>query len=251
MRTAARTIAPVQTTGSVRLPRIGATTYREPAQWGVWDEPADLLPATYAAAVRSAGAVALLLPPAPVEHAASALDAIHGLLIAGGADVEPARYGADRDARTGAARADRDEWELALVRAALDRDVPVLAVCRGMQILNVALGGDLVQHLPDAVGSELHCPTVGEHGRHAVDLADGTLLAGVFGGRAEVATYHHQAVGRLGTGLVATGWAEDGVVEAVELPSRGWVVGVQWHPEAHAGENLFAAFVAACADAVG
>ena len=231
-------------------PRIGATTYREPVRWGVWEEPADLLPATYAAAIRSAGGVALLLPPAPADHAGSALDGVDGLLVAGGADVDPARYGADRDPHTGAPRAERDEWELALVREALDRDLPVLAVCRGMQVLNVALGGDLVQHLPDATGGDLHCPIVGKHGMHQVALAAGSLVGGIVGDHAVIATYHHQAVHRLGSELVATGWAEDGVVEAVELPTRRWVVGVQWHPEAHAGETLFDAFVRACVSRV-
>jgi putative glutamine amidotransferase len=232
-------------------PRIGVTTYRESARWGVWDEPADLLPASYAAAIRSAGGIAMLLPPAPAEHAAFALDGVDGLLVAGGADVDPARYGAERDPHTGAARSDRDDWELELVQAALARDLPLLAVCRGMQVLNVALGGDLVQHLPDTTGSDLHCPVVGQHGRHEIDLADGTLLAAIAGRSAEIATYHHQAVGRLGTDLIATAWAHDGVIEAVELPTRTWVVGVQWHPEAHAGEDLFDAFVARCAERVG
>ncbi len=227
-------------------PRIGLTTYREPAQWGVWDEPADLLPASYAAGIRAADAVAVLLPPDEPGRADAALDAVHGLLLAGGADVDPARYGADRDIATGPARPDRDGWELALTRAALAREVPVLAVCRGMQVLNVALGGTLRQHLPDAVGTELHCPTVGEHGRHEVRFADGSTLAAVFGPQAQVATYHHQAVERLGDHLVPTGWASDGVVEAVELPGADWVIGVQWHPEALAGAPLFEAFVAAC-----
>lgn len=241
MRPAGRTIAAVTTP-----PLVGLTTYREQASWGVWSEPADLLPATYAAAVRTAGAVAVLLPSGPADHAGYALDAVHGLLVAGGPDVEPGRYGAARDVATGPARPERDEWELALVRAAIARDLPVLAVCRGMQVLNVALGGGLLQHLPDEVGSDLHCPTVGVHGRHRVALAAGSTLHAVLGAEAEVATYHHQGVGRLGAGLVATGWADDGVVEGIELDHRQWVVGVQWHPEAYAGEPIFAAFAAAC-----
>lgn len=227
-------------------PRIGLTTYRETASWGVWSEPADLLPATYAAGVRAAGGVALLLPSGDPAYAGDALDAVHGLVLAGGPDVDPAEYQAARDAATGPARPERDAWELALVRAALARDLPLLGICRGMQVLNVALGGDLVQHLPDAVGATLHCPTVGVHGRHTVMLAAGSALHAVLGDTAEVATYHHQAVARLGADLVATGWADDGVVEAIELPNRTWVAGVQWHPEAFAGEPLFAAFVAAC-----
>jgi putative glutamine amidotransferase len=230
----------------VRPPRIGLTTYREPASWGVWSEPADLLPVSYAAEVRAAGGVAMLLPPDAPESAEIALDGVHGLLLSGGADVDPARYGAPRDPATGPARPERDDWELALTRAALARDLPVLAVCRGMQVLNVATGGDLRQHLPAEVGTQVHCPTVGVHGRHQVNFAEGSVVAGVFGRGAEVATYHHQGVDRLGAGVVATGWADDGVVEAVELTSSAWVVGVQWHPEAFAGEPIFEAFVAAC-----
>jgi gamma-glutamyl-gamma-aminobutyrate hydrolase PuuD len=227
-------------------PRIGATTYREPARWGVWDEPADLLPAAYARAIEAAGGVPVLLPPVAAELADAALDGVHGLLLAGGADVEPERYDALRDPHTGPPRTDRDDWELALVRAALARDLPVLAVCRGMQVLNVALGGDLIQHLPDEVGSELHCPTVGVHGRHEVSVASGSALAAIIGADVEIATYHHQAVRSLGAGLTATAWAADGVVEAVQLADRRWVHGVQWHPEAHDGHPLFTAFVAAC-----
>jgi putative glutamine amidotransferase len=227
-------------------PRIGLTTYREQAAWGVWDEPADLLPISYAEGVRAAGGVPLLLPPGDSNTAADALGGVDGLLLTGGADVDPARYGAERQVSTGAPRPDRDDWELALVHAALAREMPVLAVCRGMQVLNVALGGSLRQHVPDDVGSNLHCPTVGEHGRHAVTLAAESGVAPLLGGQAVVATYHHQSLDRLGDGVVAVGWAEDGVVEAVELSCRPWAVGVQWHPEVFAGAALFEAFVAAC-----
>jgi gamma-glutamyl-gamma-aminobutyrate hydrolase PuuD len=227
-------------------PRIGATTYREPARWGVWDEPADLLPTAYASAIERAGGLPVLLPPVAAEFADTALDGVHGLLLAGGADVAPERYGALRDPGTGPARDDRDAWEIALLHAALARDLPVLAVCRGMQVLNVALGGDLIQHLPDEVGSDLHCPVVGEHGRHLIDVETSSALAAIIGTHAEIATYHHQAVGKLAAGLSATAWAADGVVEAVQLDGRTWVHGVQWHPEAYEGHALFSAFVAAC-----
>lgn len=221
-----------------------------------------MLPSTYADAVTAAGAIALLLPPAVAEAAdtsastdtaaavdvaaAAVLDGLHGLILSGGADVDPDRYGAPRDAHTGPARADRDGWELALGRAALDRDLPVLAICRGMQVLNVLLGGDLVQHLPDAVGHDDHQPAVGEHGRHPVRIAAGTALARAIGERCLVATYHHQAINRPGRGLAVTAWAEDGTVEAVEVESATWAVGVQWHPEAHDGTALFDAFAEAC-----
>ncbi|MDT4921560.1 MAG: putative glutamine amidotransferase [Pseudonocardiales bacterium] len=227
-------------------PRIAATTYREVARWGVWELPADLLPVAYTQEIEAAGGIPVLFPPLAPELAAGALDGVHGLLLAGGADVAPEQYGAPRDVHTGPARTDRDGWELALLHAALARDLPVLAVCRGMQVLNVALGGDLIQHLPDEVGSDLHCPLVGEHGRHPVEVAAGSVLAGIVGARQDIATYHHQAVRRLGTGLTATAWAADGVVEAVELGNRSWVHGVQWHPEAHEGHALFTAFVDAC-----
>jgi putative glutamine amidotransferase len=232
-------------------PRIGVTTYREQAAWGVWNEPADLLPASYAQSVQASGAAALLLPPGAVGTVDSVLDGLHGLLVAGGSDVDPQRYGAERDEHTGAPREDRDSWELALVGAALQRRLPVLAVCRGMQVLNVALGGDLIQHLPVAVGNDSHCPTVGVHGRHVVTLAQGSRAAAILGTQTDVATYHHQAVGRLGTGLCATGWAADATVEAVELVGSvddGWCLGVQWHPEALAGSAIFPAFVRACVD---
>ena len=132
-----------------------------------------------------------------------------------------------------------------MLDGALARRMPVLAICRGLQVLNVALGGDLVQHLPDQLGSELHCPVVGVHGRHPVDLTPGTRLAVLLGEQPMVASYHHQAIGRLAPALTATGWAPDGTVEAVELSDAGWVIGVQWHPEVFDGQQLFAAFVQA------
>jgi putative glutamine amidotransferase len=230
------------------VPRIGLTSYREPARWGVWDEAADLLPASYASSVSAAGGAPMLLPPGPAGTVDTVLDGLHGLIVAGGADVDPCRYGQDRHPLTDLARTDRDGWELALVTGALDRGLPVLAICRGMQVLNVALGGDLLQHLPDLVGTDQHRPTVGVHGRHPVSLAAGSRLAAILGERAVVATYHHQAVRRLGDRLAATGWASDGTVEAVEYAGAGWVVGVQWHPEVHDGQLLFAAFVQAAAD---
>src|SRR3954468_20348594 len=235
------------------LPRVGLTTYREPATWGVWSEPADVLHASYARSVEIAGGVPLLLPPVgrrTDDAARAALDGLHGLILTGGADIDPGRYGADRDARTGDARPDRDGWEAALVHAALDRGMPTLGICRGMQVVAVALGGRLVQHLPDTVGDESHCPTVGVHGRHDVVIAPGTRLGDLLGGRVAVATYHHQAVDRLPDSLVATGWADDGTIEAVEhsatSSAANWLVGVQWHPEVADGADLFRGFVDAC-----
>lgn len=225
-------------------PRIGLSAYREPARWGVWDETADLLPASYARSVSAAGGLPMILPPA--ADAGGVLAGVHGVILAGGADVEPARYGAEPDPATGPPRRDRDEWELELARAALDRDLPILAICRGMQLLNVALGGDLIQHLPDTVGHDEHSPTPGVHGRHPVRLASGSRLSGLLGDNCLVATYHHQAVGRIGTGLRPVGWADDDTVEALELAGHRWVTAVQWHPEVGDCEPLFADFIQAC-----
>jgi putative glutamine amidotransferase len=224
------------------------TTYRENAAWGVWHEPADLLPVSYAAGIAAADGLPMLLSPLTPDPAVveGVLDGLHGLLLTGGADIDPVAYGADRDPSTGPARPDRDAWELALARAAERRGMPVLGVCRGMQVLAVAHGGALVQHLPDAVGDDSHCPTVGVHGRHDVRVAPGSRLAGIVGERIEVATYHHQGVVQACGPLVATGWSDDDTIEALERADGGWTLGVQWHPEVVGGEGLFEAFVAAC-----
>ncbi|GAA2839283.1 gamma-glutamyl-gamma-aminobutyrate hydrolase family protein [Kitasatospora paracochleata] len=207
-------------------PLIGITTYQEPAQWSVWQQPASLVPQTYVDAVARAGGIPVLLPPQAggAERLAATLD---GLVLAGGSDLDPARYGAEPHPRTGPPHRARDDWESALLTAALAADLPVLGVCRGMQLLNVALGGDLVQHLPD--DSHQHVPA--RFVATAVRAADGSRLAGILGRSAKVNCYHHQAVGRLGDGLLPTAWSEDGTVEALELPGRRFVLGVQWHPE--------------------
>jgi putative glutamine amidotransferase len=210
-------------------PLIGVSTYLEAgARWGVWELDATLLPAGYPRLVQRAGGLAAMLPPDAPEHAASVVARLDGLVIAGGPDVEPGRYGAERDPRTGPPARERDAWELALVEAALAAGVPLLGICRGMQLLNVALGGTLVQHLPG------HAEVPGVFGRHAVKPVPGTLYAALVPEEMSVPTFHHQAVERLGAGLVACAYAGDGTVEAVELPSGvggAWVLGVQWHPE--------------------
>jgi putative glutamine amidotransferase len=231
-------------------PRIGVTTYREQAAFGVWAEDADLLPATYADAIIAAGGAPMLLPPvdeAPHlrELAQSVLCGVDGLILSGGPDVDPARYDAARDEETGPARPGRDAWEIELVRAALAQDMPLLGVCRGMQVLAVALGGTLTQHLPDVVGNESHRPVVGVHGRHEVVLASGSRLSGIVGERTDVATYHHQSVDKLPETVEASGWADDGTIEAFEVCDASWAIGVQWHPEVHDGLALFSAFVRA------
>lgn len=229
-------------------PRIGITTYRESASWGAWQQPADLLSTEYADAVRAAGGAVVLLPPGSSQalgDAEAVLGGVHGLLVAGGADVDPARYGQSRQPNTDAPRTTRDEWEFALIRTAIDAGIPLFGVCRGLQVLNVVLGGTLFQHLPDVVGTTLHCSAVGHFSSHRVRSADESYTATVIGAQADVPTHHHQAIDQLAPGLVATAWADDGIVEAVELPGKGWVLGVQWHPEVDGGSALFEAFVTA------
>ncbi|GAA2443616.1 gamma-glutamyl-gamma-aminobutyrate hydrolase family protein [Streptomyces mauvecolor] len=207
-------------------PLIGISTYLEPARWGVWDLPAALLPAGYPRLVRAAGGLAAMLPPDDGPAAAAEVVArLDGLVVAGGADVEPVRYGAEPSPRTGPPARERDTWELALIDAALASDTPLLGICRGLQLLNVALGGTLVQHLEGHTGGR------GVFGEHTVKPVPGTLYAGLVPEAADVPTYHHQCVDRLGTGLIPSAHAEDGTVEAAELPGPGWVLGVQWHPE--------------------
>ncbi|MET9625002.1 gamma-glutamyl-gamma-aminobutyrate hydrolase family protein [Streptomyces sp. NPDC006464] len=211
-------------------PLIGVTTYLDRARWGVWDMAAALLPAPYPRLVQASGGLAAMLPPGDPATAAEVVARLDGLVVAGGADVEPVRYGAAPDPRTGPPARARDAWELALIEAALASGTPLLGICRGMQLLNVALGGTLIQHLDG------HVEAVGVIGRHAVKPVPGTLYASLAPDLAEVPTYHHQAVDRLGRGLVPSAYAEDGTVEAVELAGPGWALGVQWHPEM--GEDL-------------
>ncbi|WP_032769397.1 gamma-glutamyl-gamma-aminobutyrate hydrolase family protein [Streptomyces sp. CNS654] len=225
-------------------PVIGISTYQDEARWGVWEMPAVLLPAAYPRLVRAAGGLAVLLPPDDAEDAArDTVAALDGLVIAGGADVEPARYGAVADPRTGPPARERDAWELALIRAAIDQRVPLLGICRGMQLLNVALGGTLIQHLEDHTGG------LGVFGSHAVTPVTGTAYADAVPETALVPAYHHQAVDRLGTGLVASAHAPDGTVEALELPDRAsLVLGVQWHPEMGQDTRVMAALVRAAGE---
>ncbi|GAA2561022.1 gamma-glutamyl-gamma-aminobutyrate hydrolase family protein [Streptomyces levis] len=207
-------------------PLIGVSTYLESgARWGVWELEAALLPVGYPRLVQRAGGLAAMLPPDDPQRAAEAVARLDGLVIAGGPDVEPVRYGAEREPRTGPPAPERDAWELALIDAALAAGVPLLGICRGMQLLNVALGGTLVQHLDG------HAEVVGVFGGHPVKPVPGTLYAGIVPEETSVPTYHHQAVDRLGEGLVPSAYAADGTVEALELPTPGWVLGVQWHPE--------------------
>jgi putative glutamine amidotransferase len=228
-----------------RQPLIGLSAYREEARWAHWHQPAVLLPSNYAEQVAAAGGIPVLLPPLP--GAAAAVDRFDGLLLTGGGDIDPGRYGAQPHPRTGRVSVPRDAAELELLDAAMVAGLPVLGVCRGMQLVNVARGGTLCQHLPNDAG---HIPAPGTFGSHPVRVAAGTRLAGVLGANGDgvdVPTAHHQAVDRLGEGLVATAWAEDGVIEAVE-PSAAddpFLLAVQWHPEAGTDPRLIEALVAA------
>jgi gamma-glutamyl-gamma-aminobutyrate hydrolase PuuD len=227
--------------GSAR-PVVGITTYVTPTSFGVWEIESALVPADYVRAVERAGGRPLLVPPSD-EGVDETLDAVDGLIFSGGSDLDPALYGQDAHPETNGIVAERDRAELALLVAALARDMPVLAICRGSQVLNVALGGDLVQHLPDVVGHDRHKHTPGVFADHDVAVDDGTRLGAIIGDRAPVKSHHHQGFGRLGEGLRAAAHADDGAVEAVEDPSRRFALGVLWHPEAGADMKLFEALV--------
>jgi gamma-glutamyl-gamma-aminobutyrate hydrolase PuuD len=224
-------------------PVVGITTYVEPARWGNWQLDAALIPYMYVQALDRAGARPLLVPPSD-DGVDETLDALDGLLLSGGADLDPASYGAEAHPQTTGVRPDRDRSELALLEGALARDMPVLAVCRGLQVLNVARGGDLVQHLPEVVGHEDHRAVPGVFSEHPVRVDEGSRLGALLGDRAPVQSHHHQGLGRLGDGLREVAWADDGTVEAVEDPSRRFALGVLWHPEAGEDARLFDALVA-------
>ncbi len=220
-------------------PLIGITSYAEPeVRWGAWNLPAALIPLNYVQAIEAAGGRALLVPPSQVGIEET-LDALDGLLFSGGSDLDPETYGAEPHPETNGIRPERDAGELALLTAALERDMPVLAVCRGSQVLNVARGGDLVQHLPDVVGDEKHKHSPGVFADHEVRVEPGTRLGSLLGERAPVKSHHHQGFGRLGAGLREAAWAEDGTLEALEDPSKRFALGVLWHPEEGEDGALF------------
>ena len=224
-------------------PLIGITSYAEPeVRWGAWNVPAALIPLTYVRAVEGAGGRALVVPPSE-EAVEETLDVLDGLVFSGGSDLDPELYGQEAHPETNGVREERDRGELALLVAALERDLPVLAVCRGSQVLNVALGGDLVQHLPEIVGHEQHKHTPGVFGDHEVDVRPDSTVGRLLGTRAPVKSHHHQGFGRIGDGLVESAWAEDGTLEAIEDPNRRFTVGVLWHPEAGEDAALFRALV--------
>jgi putative glutamine amidotransferase len=230
-------------------PVIGLCSALEHARWSVWDQQAVLLPRSYVDAVQRAGGVALLLPPDPAAVTApdALLDLVDALLLAGGADMDPASYGAEPHETTVHTAPERDAFELALARRAIERDMPFLGICRGMQVMNVARGGTLTQHLPDDYGHHDHRRTLGsfDDADHDVRLAHGSLAARV--AREELhgtKSHHHQGVDRVGEGLEVTGWATiDDLPEAIEVPGNRFALGVQWHPEADATSPLIAALV--------
>jgi gamma-glutamyl-gamma-aminobutyrate hydrolase PuuD len=223
-------------------PVIGITSYAQDARWGVWHLPAALVPLAYVDAIETAGGRAVVIPPAE-EDVEETLDTLDGIVFSGGSDVDPAHYGAEAHSQTDTPQTRRDAGEMALLRAALERDMPTLAICRGIQLLNVARGGDLIQHLPEAVGTDVHKQVPGEFAVHPVEVKEGSRLAAIVGAGPAVTSHHHQALGRVGDGLVESAWAEDGTLEAVEDPSLRFAVGVQWHPEAGEDAALFEALV--------
>ena len=234
-------------------PLIGISTYRESATWGVWQQPADLLHAEYADAVVEAGGAPVLLPPstADPEVASAVVGRLDGLIIAGGADVDPQLYGEDPHAKTSNWRTDRDAWELALLRAAAHTNLPTLGICRGMQLMAVAAGGSLTQHTPDLVGHEDHSPGGPEFGATTISTLPGSRVAAATPNGVVGPCHHHQSVDRH-PGFDATAWAGDGTVEAMEAPGPRFCVAVQWHPEMHdhspaatPGDPLFASLIEA------
>jgi len=224
-------------------PVIGITSYAQEASWGVWRLPAALIPLDYVDAIDRAGGRALVIPPAE-DGVSETLDALDAIVFSGGADVDPAHYGAEPHPETDTPQARRDAAEMTLLHAALERDMPTLAICRGFQLLNVARGGDLVQHLPEEVGHDDHKQIPGEFAVHPVEVKEGSRLGQLVGPTPRVTSHHHQALGRVGDGLVESAWAADGTLEGVEDPSHRFVVGVQWHPEAGEDAALFEALVA-------
>jgi putative glutamine amidotransferase len=232
-----------------RRPRIGVSTALERARWTVWDREAFLLSRAYVDALQQAGAIAFMVPPDAwvAAHPDDVLEGLDGLMLAGGADIDPGAYGVPRHPKTTNTRPVRDAAEIALFSRAVERDLPVLGICRGMQLINVARGGTLTQHLPDDVGHTDHRRALGsfDNADHDVRLAPGSLAAAACGELLHATkSHHHQAVDALGEGVTASGWScLDDLVEAIELPEASWVLGVQWHPEVDPRSRVVRSFV--------
>jgi len=229
-------------------PVIGICTYLDEIAWGVWRDHAAMVPRGYIAAVQRAGGIAVLLPPDPalVDDPDPLLDGLDGVILAGGVDVGPSTYGADAHPETDAPNELRDAFELAVARRAWEREIPLLGICRGMQVMNVAAGGTLHQHLPDVVGHHEHRVTPGTFADHEVRLEPGSLAARAAGEELHATkSHHHQGVDALGEGFVVTGWSAvgDDLPDAIEDPGRRFALGVQWHPEADETSRLIGALV--------
>ncbi|HEU0305227.1 MAG TPA: gamma-glutamyl-gamma-aminobutyrate hydrolase family protein [Gaiellaceae bacterium] len=225
-------------------PLIGITAYAEDATWGVWSVQAALVPLAYVTKVEAAGGRPLLVPPSE-DAIDETLDALDGLVFTGGPDLDPALYDSEPHPQTNNVRPERDRAEIALLTAALERDLPVLAICRGSQVLNVALGGDLEQHVPDLVAHEGHKETPGVFSKHPVSVEPGSRLHAILGDAIEVSSHHHQGYGRLGQSLEAVARADDGTLEALESRERTFALGVLWHPEDGDDLRLFEELVSA------
>jgi putative glutamine amidotransferase len=228
-------------------PRIGVCASHAQARWGVWDDEVVFVPRGYVEAVQRAGGAPVVLPPDPewTDDPDAALDGLDGLLLCGGVDVDPATYGAERHPETDEPDAERDAFEIALARRALERDIPFLGICRGMQLMNVAAGGSLIQHLPEHLGHQEHRHTPGKFGDHPVELEEGTLAALAAGETRHASkSHHHQGIDRVGEGFRVSGWSrEDGLAEAIEAPDKRFALGVQWHPEVDETSRIIAALV--------
>jgi putative glutamine amidotransferase len=237
----------------VTTPNVGVTCNLEVVKYGIWTEPAAMVPLTYVRAIARAGGRPLLIAPTPadLEDPSELLDLLDGVLVTGGADVDPRTYGAAPHDKTKAAPGDRDDFELMLVRAAAECDLPCLGICRGMQVLNVAYGGALEQHLPDRLERDIHRGDGSAFADHDVDVEAGSLAALAAGAtHVAVKSYHHQGVARVGDGLRTTARAAtDGTIEAVEDAGKRFMLGVLWHPEEDEADRLIGAFVSECRDA--
>jgi len=226
-------------------PLIGITTYREEAAWGTWKVDAHVLPAAYAESIRSGGGTPLLIPPlGPGDEPSAIIATLDGLVLAGGADVNPSRYSQEPDPATTSWRDDRDVSEMALLTAADDVGLPVLGICRGMQVMAVTAGGSLQQHVPNLTGNDAHSPGPDAYGVTEVRTAPGSRLATIIGPVVAVACHHHQSVVEH-PGFVAVAHSADGLLEAMEAPGEPFRLGVQWHPETRTDRQLFQALVAA------